>query len=713
MKIPFFSFVVISIALTNCVSSTTDQRTQQVRGGEQSVDHREGIEYHKNPMATSSSPSDNVVSEDTRWMLSGFIPSHTGTLQKQYLLIEDGKIVAQYERKPQSVSVKAFVDTDDILFPGLIDMYNRVEYSALPEWSLAQGQFHYRRQWLDSPNYLHFLQAQRIPHEKAPERCDILRYGEIMALVGGTTTMLANSNDRNCLLDYGVRNIDFPEDLGVIDGSILVEEGLNDRFLANNLFTATLLPLMKSDNLGYQDAYQMFLDDSGIQAWLDLFQKGPQDLRTALQLTLGTGLDVAPGEPKTAQRWAKTAEAAERALLAASKKMADISQGVPALKDVELWINEFLGLKDRDQFLATAYLVKKGVLLFGRQQKEYVHYFETLWRKNIEYSQKKNLSFAPSLVFLPLAEGSRQHPYAEMQFFMLQMFDIAQPGLVVVHGNRLRLEDYHRMNELRIPLVWTPFSDYRLYGGTIDIVDARNLGVNLVFGSGWAQFGSKNILDQLKVARMHLDRMRVSKDIISDRDLVQMATINAAKALQREHFLGRIAPGYGADILAIKKSPRIEDPFSALINSSQQEIQLVVVKGKPVYGNNSYIKKVSALFPSVSEGIQNVVVAQKPSKLKLPDSNECTMVGQNLFLWPKGSGSKASRNSGGARQIASISKKSRRPLFSCMDISYLNRMQAITESQLNQYRSGDSVPYESKLKLVEDLMENRNYRNNQ
>jgi len=51
-------------------------------------------------------------------------------------------------------------------------------------------------------------------------------------------------------------------------------------------------------------------------------------------------------------------------------------------------------------------------------------------------------------------------------------------------------------------MVWSPFSNLLLYGGTSDIARARNEGVLIALGPDWSPSGSKNLLGELKVARL-------------------------------------------------------------------------------------------------------------------------------------------------------------------------------------------------------------------
>ena len=49
-------------------------------------------------------------------------------------------------------------------------------------------------------------------------------------------------------------------------------------------------------------------------------------------------------------------------------------------------------------------------------------------------------------------------------------------------------------------MVWSPLSNYLLYGESTDIRAAKNAGILIGIGRDWAPSGSKNLLGELKVA---------------------------------------------------------------------------------------------------------------------------------------------------------------------------------------------------------------------
>jgi 5-methylthioadenosine/S-adenosylhomocysteine deaminase len=149
-----------------------------------------------------------------------------------------------------------------------------------------------------------------------------------------------------------------------------------------------------------------------------------------------------------------------------------------------------------------------------------------------------------------------------------------------IHCCGLQDTDYHTLAGNGGTMVWSPFSNLLLYGRTADIVRAKQEGVLMALGSDWSPTGSKNLLAELKVARLSSDE---AGGVFASRDLVAMATMNAARLLKWDRTLGSLEVGKRADLLVI--DGRQGDPYDHLINARETTVTLVVINGVPRYGS--------------------------------------------------------------------------------------------------------------------------------
>ena len=164
---------------------------------------------------------------------------------------------------------------------------------------------------------------------------------------------------------------------------------------------------------------------------------------------------------------------------------------------------------------------------------------------------------------------------------------------VAIHATALRSPEFSRWTEHAGSIVWSPFSNLWLYRATTDVVAARDAKIRVCLGSDWGPSGSKNVLGELKVAdlwnRDHLDRA------FSDRELCELVTSNPADALEWTDKVGRLRPQLHADVLVV--DDRHDDPYRNLIEATENDVELVVVGGKPRYGRTKLMRAAGAEAP--------------------------------------------------------------------------------------------------------------------
>jgi len=155
-------------------------------------------------------------------------------------------------------------------------------------------------------------------------------------------------------------------------------------------------------------------------------------------------------------------------------------------------------------------------------------------------------------------------------------------------------------------MVWSPLSNLLLYGATARVDAARQAGVRIGIGSDWSPSGSKNLLGELKVAWLYSQHLLGGS--FSARDLVAMATRDAAAILKWQRALGTLEAGKRADVLAIDGTAG--DPYEALIKAKETSILLVMINGVARYG-------APALMGALGPQGQTLRVGGEPRRLFL------------------------------------------------------------------------------------------------
>ena len=149
-----------------------------------------------------------------------------------------------------------------------------------------------------------------------------------------------------------------------------------------------------------------------------------------------------------------------------------------------------------------------------------------------------------------------------------------------IHSAGLLPQDFVVLHQHGGSMVWSPLSNLLLYGDTARVDAARAADVPIGLGSDWSPSGSKNLLGELKVAWLYSHH--VLHDLFSARDIIAMATRDAAAILKWQAAIGTLEPGKHADLCVIDGVDG--DPYDALIHARETQIRLVMIEGVARYG---------------------------------------------------------------------------------------------------------------------------------
>jgi 5-methylthioadenosine/S-adenosylhomocysteine deaminase len=170
-----------------------------------------------------------------------------------------------------------------------------------------------------------------------------------------------------------------------------------------------------------------------------------------------------------------------------------------------------------------------------------------------------------------------------------------------IHSAGLLPEDFDVLAAHGSSIVWSPFSNLLLYGGTARVEAAKAAGVTIGLGSDWSPTGSKNLLGELKVAWLY--NRHALGELFKARELVAMATRDAARILRWSSADGVLAAGKRADILVIDGTAG--DPYDALVQARETDIELVMINGIARYGTIPLMDALSPRDQTVQVGGQS------------------------------------------------------------------------------------------------------------
>jgi len=187
-----------------------------------------------------------------------------------------------------------------------------------------------------------------------------------------------------------------------------------------------------------------------------------------------------------------------------------------------------------------------------------------------------------------LAEGVRGDPKSLIEFTTLKAKRLLASGTAVIHGAAFGDSEFQQMGAAGAKLIWSPRSNLVLYAQTTDIPLAMQKGIVVSVGVDWNPSGSDHIFDELRTAA------EVNEEdfsgAIPDADWIKMITVNPAKALALDAFIGRLAPGLKADITVLRA--RDDDPNKSVMKTHLQDVQMVWVGGDLLYANKAILDKI-------------------------------------------------------------------------------------------------------------------------
>jgi hypothetical protein len=155
------------------------------------------------------------------------------------------------------------------------------------------------------------------------------------------------------------------------------------------------------------------------------------------------------------------------------------------------------------------------------------------------------------------------------------------PQTVITHGVAFTSTEFATMKAHDMKLTWSPASNVALYGSTADIPAALDAGVSVNLGPDWSMGGSPNMLAELRFANGWDDAHW--NNLLSAKDLVQMATANAAEALGLSDQIGLLAPGMKADLFVVTGDRT--HPWDAIVAATPHDVRLTMVGGQLLYGD--------------------------------------------------------------------------------------------------------------------------------
>ena len=267
---------------------------------------------------------------------------------------------------------------------------------------------------------------------------------------------------------------------------------------------------------------------------------------------------------------------------------------IKACKEIGLraQISRGLSIPDDDD-----YRLKENIYLY----KKYKDYDlidiglgpHAIYTSNLDYLKKiSDLAYKYKMpIHIHLSETKKENEDCIERFGMTPTEIFEKAGIfkhktIAAHGIYLTDNDLDIIKENKVSVVHNPSSNLKLKSGFMNLSRLLDKGINVCLGTDSSASNNKlSILREMELAAL-VSKLYSSR-IVTAREILEMATINGAKALGLDDKIGSIKVGKEADLILIDLSNVNHTPtnniLSSLIYSTyEKDIKCTIVNGNIV-----------------------------------------------------------------------------------------------------------------------------------
>lgn len=197
----------------------------------------------------------------------------------------------------------------------------------------------------------------------------------------------------------------------------------------------------------------------------------------------------------------------------------------------------------------------------------------------------------------------------------LEKLGILGPNVLMVHCVYLNKKDIRRSAYYDLKVSHNPVSNMYLSSGIAPIPDLLSAGVTCSLGvDGAASNNGQDMIELMKTASLLQKVGTLDPTVITAEKVLEMATIDGARAIGMEDEIGSLEVGKKADFVIFNqfRNPKaipMHNPVSTLVYSSTMEnIESVAVDGKFVLENGKItaVKDEVAVYKEAQKAAENL-----------------------------------------------------------------------------------------------------------
>jgi cytosine/adenosine deaminase-related metal-dependent hydrolase len=187
--------------------------------------------------------------------------------------------------------------------------------------------------------------------------------------------------------------------------------------------------------------------------------------------------------------------------------------------------------------------------------------------------------------------------FGEMPAEFMDRVGLVGPKVVFAHGVWLTEKEWQILAEKEASVAHCPSSNMKLSSGIAKVPEMMGAGVNVGLGcDGGPSNNSYDMIREMKTASL-LQKVRTMDPVtMSAETVLEMATVNGAKALGLQGQIGSIEPGKRADIIVVgMQKPHLTPAFNPVSHIAYAalgcDVETTIIDGRIVMDG----RKVSTL----------------------------------------------------------------------------------------------------------------------
>jgi len=184
--------------------------------------------------------------------------------------------------------------------------------------------------------------------------------------------------------------------------------------------------------------------------------------------------------------------------------------------------------------------------------------------------------------------------YGTVTLRHLQDLGVLSPRFSLAHGVWLNEEEIGILADSGAAVSHNPSSNLRLRAGIAPLRDLLSSGATVALGmDGTSLNDDEDMFTEMRLALRLQAAPLVTQQVPRPVQIFEMATAGGAKLMRRENLLGRLAPGFAADMVLVDlervtwpwAAPEVDPRDYLLLRAQAGDVQRVLIAGETVFAD--------------------------------------------------------------------------------------------------------------------------------